>query len=74
MGGLASHTLMMNAHLQPDRPRTPSRFVDSAPCKAPESMAPVGWATLYMLMRRAISSGRYHWLYIVSRTLVLYFQ
>ena len=41
------HTpLMRNAHRQPDRPRVPSRFVDSAPCMAPESMAPVGWAML----------------------------
>jgi hypothetical protein len=37
---------MMNAHCQPVRPKWLWRFVEMAPCKAPDSMAPTGWAML----------------------------
>lgn len=55
-------TLMMNAQRQPLRPRAPSRLVERPPCIAPDSMAPTGCAILYILILRAISLGKYHWL------------
>lgn len=55
-------TLMINAQRQPLRPRAPSRLVERPPCIAPDSMAPTGCAILYILILRAISLGKYHWL------------
>lgn len=52
----------MKAHPQPLRASEPSRLVKRAPCIAPESIAPTGCAILYILIRKAISWGIYHWL------------